>query len=163
VADALTGFQGVHRRFEILGEAEGVLVVDDYAHNPAKLKAAFAGARAGYPDRRLVVVFQPHRYHRVKHLAEEFSRSFYQTDILYVTAIYGAGEAPIEGVSGENLADAIQEHGHRHVTYVSSREELHRLLLNEVRRGDLVLTVGAGDIWKSGADLLNALKEREQR
>jgi UDP-N-acetylmuramate--alanine ligase len=161
VAEALASFRGVHRRFEVLGETAGVLIVDDYAHNPAKLKAAFAAARAAFPERRLVAVFQPHRYHRVKHLAEEFSRSFYQTGVVLVTSIYGAGEAPIAGVSGENLAQAIREHGHRHVRYADSRDELLSLLLDEVRPGDLVMTVGAGDIWKTGADLRDALQARE--
>ncbi len=157
IADALAGFQGVHRRFEVLGEKRGVLVVDDYAHNPAKLKAAFAGARTGFPNRRLVAVFQPHRYHRVKSLADEFSRSFCQTDVLFVTPIYGAGEQPIEGVTGEGLADAIRQHGHRGVTYVPSHDELAAGLTESVRPGDLVLTVGAGDIWKVGVELLDSL------
>jgi UDP-N-acetylmuramate--alanine ligase len=157
ISAALAGFQGVHRRFEVLGEKRGVLVVDDYAHNPAKLKAAFAGARTGFPDRRLVAVFQPHRHHRVKHLADEFSRSFSQTDVVFVTPIYGAGEQPIEGVTGEGLADAIRQHGHRGVTYVPSHDELAAGLTKSVRPGDLVLTVGAGDIWKAGVELLDAL------
>ena len=157
ISDALAGFQGVHRRFEVLGEKRGVLVVDDYAHNPAKLKAAFAGARTGFPNRRLVAVFQPHRHHRVKHLADEFSRSFFQTDVLFVTPIYGAGEQPIEGVTGEGLADAIRQHGHCGVTYVHSHDELAEGLTEAVRPGDLVLTVGAGDIWKAGVGLLDSL------
>lgn len=157
ISDALAGFQGVHRRFEVLGEKRGVLVVDDYAHNPAKLKAAFAGARTGFPNRRLVAVFQPHRHHRVKHLADEFSRSFNQTDVLFVTPIYGAGEQPIEGVTGEGLADAIRRHGHRGVQYVRSNEELAVGLTETVCPGDIVLTVGAGDIWKAGVGLLDYL------
>ena len=159
ISDALASFQGVHRRFEVLGEKRGVLVVDDYAHNPAKLRAAFAGARTGFPNRRLVAVFQPHRHHRVKHLADEFSRSFFQTDVLFVTPIYGAGEQPIEGVTGEGLADAIRNHGHCGVTYVRSHDELAEGLTDTVRPGDLVLTVGAGDIWKAGVGLLDSLND----
>ena len=157
ISDALAGFQGVHRRFEVLGEKRGVLVVDDYAHNPAKLKAAFAGVRTGFPNRRLVAVFQPHRYHRVKHLADEFSRSFFQTDVLFVTPIYGAGEQPIEGVTGKGLADAIRQHGHSGVTYVPTHDELAAGLTESVCPGDRVLTVGAGDIGKAGVELLDSL------
>jgi len=160
---ALERFEGVHRRFEILGEAAGVLVVDDYAHNPAKLRAAFAASKAGFPDRRLVAVFQPHRYHRVAALADEFARSFYQTDVVIVTSIYGAGEAPIAGVTSEALAEAIREHGHRAVIHAPSRSSVVEALLEEVRAGDIVLLVGAGDIWKVGHELLARLKEREKQ
>jgi UDP-N-acetylmuramate--alanine ligase len=163
IIEALERFQGVHRRFEILGEADGVLVVDDYAHNPAKLRAAFAASKAGFPERRLVAVFQPHRYHRVAALADEFARSFYQTDVVFVTSIYGAGETPIEGVTSENLAQAIREYGHRSVIHAPTRANVVDGLLGVVRPGDLVLLVGAGDIWKAGHELLTALKEREKR
>ena len=104
----------------MLGTVDDIVVVDDYAHNPAKLMAALQGAREGY-NRRIVAVFQPHRYARVSALADEFSRSFYQADILIVTSIYGAGEKPIENVTGENLARAIEAHGHPNVIYVSIR------------------------------------------
>ncbi|MBM3213942.1 UDP-N-acetylmuramate--L-alanine ligase [Candidatus Poribacteria bacterium] len=161
MADALGAFQGVRRRFEVVGEAQGVLIVDDYAHNPAKLRAAFAAARAGYPERRLVVVFQPHRYHRVHHLSAEFARSFYQADVVYVTEIYGAGEEPIEGVSGEGLVAAIREHGHRCVISASSRPQLIEDLKREVAPGDTVMTVGAGDVWKVGAEFLQWLNAEE--
>lgn len=161
MADALGAFQGVRRRFEVVGEAQGVLIVDDYAHNPAKLRAAFAAARAGYPERRLVVVFQPHRYHRVHHLSAEFARSFYQADVVYVTEIYGAGEEPIEGVSGEGLVAAIREHGHRCVISASSRPQLIEDLKRKVAPGDTVMTVGAGDVWKVGAEFLQWLNAEE--
>ena len=116
IREALESFQGIHRRFEIIGQAQDIIIVDDYAHNPAKLRAVFGAARESY-NRRVVAIFQPHRYQRVRHLAEEFSRSFYQTDILVVTSIYSAGEAPIEGITAESLANAIQAHGHRNVIY----------------------------------------------
>ena len=144
---ALDSFQGVHRRFEIIGEANGVLIVDDYAHNPAKLRATFSAAKASF-DRKIVAVFQPHRYQRVKHLAEEFSRSFYQTDVLIVTDIYGADENPIEGVTAEKLALAIREYGHRDVTYIADKEQIADYLLAIVQPNDIVITVGAGDVWK---------------
>ncbi len=153
---ALDSFQGVHRRFEIIGEVNGVLVVDDYAHNPAKIRATFSAARASF-DRKIVAVFQPHRYQRVKHLAEEFSQSFYQTDVLIVTDIYGADEKPIEGVTADKLALAIRENGHRDVTYIADKEQIADYLLNIVKPNDIVITVGAGDVWKVGRQLLDKL------
>ena len=154
--DALESFQGVHRRFEVIGQANGIIVVDDYAHNPAKLKATFRAARESY-NRRIVAVFQPHRYQRVKHLAEEFSKSFYETDVLIVTSIYGAEEAPVEGVTAENLTQAIQAHGHRHAMYIPDKAEVANVLMNIVRPNDIVITVGAGDIWCVGRELMSQL------
>ncbi len=158
IRDALESFRGVHRRFEIIGQVNDIIVVDDYAHNPAKLKATFQAARESY-NRRIVAVFQPHRYQRVKHLAEEFSRSFYQTDVLIVTSIYGAGEAPVEGVTAQKLAGAIQAHGHRHVIYLPDENEITETLMQIVRPNDIVITVGAGDIWQVGRELLEKLGE----
>ena len=158
IKEALEAFQGVHRRFEIIGEINGVLVVDDYAHNPGKLKATFNAARNSF-NRRIVAVFQPHRYQRVKHLAEEFSRSFYQTDVLIVTDIYGAGEKPIEGVTAESLVAAIIEHGHKNVIYIPDKDQIADYLSdNIVQPDDIVITVGAGDIWVVGRQLLTKLQ-----
>lgn len=159
IKEALESFQGVHRRFEIIGEINGVLVVDDYAHNPAKLKATFNAARSSF-NRRIVAVFQPHRYQRVKHLAEEFSRSFYQADVLIVTEIYGADEKPIEGVTAENLVSAIIEHGHKNVIYIPDKDQIADYLSNIVQPNDIVITVGAGDIWVVGRQLLTKLQNR---
>lgn len=154
---ALESFQGIHRRFEIVGEAQGIIIVDDYAHNPAKLRAVFSAARESY-KRRIVAVFQPHRYQRVRHLADEFSKSFYDTDVLIVTSIYGAGETPIEGVTGENLATAIKARGHQHVIYVPDKDRVVDELMSEIRTNDIVITVGAGDISQVGRDLSRRLR-----
>ena len=154
--DALESFQGVHRRFEVIGEANGVIVVDDYAHNPAKLKATFRAARESY-NRRIIAVFQPHRYQRVKHLAEEFSKSFFETDVLVVTSIYGAEEVPVEGVTAENLTQAIQAHGHRRAMYIPDKSEVASVLMKIVRPNDIVITVGAGDIWRVGRELMSQM------
>ena len=159
IRSSLESFQGVHRRFEVLGEVDDIIVVDDYAHNPAKLKAALSGARDGY-KRRIVGVFQPHRYQRVRDLADEFSRSFYQADVLIVTSIYGAGESPIENVTAEKLAEAIRVHGHRHVIYVPNTDEVPEVLLQLTQPDDIVITLGAGDISKVGREFLEALKAR---
>ncbi|RKU07459.1 UDP-N-acetylmuramate--L-alanine ligase [Candidatus Poribacteria bacterium] len=155
IQNALQSFQGVHRRFEILGTAAGdIVVVDDYAHNPAKLMAALRGAREGY-NRRIVAVFQPHRYARVRDLADEFSRSFYQADVLIVTSIYGAGEEPIENITGENLARAIEAHGHPNVVYMPDMDEVVDHLMEITRPNDLIITLGAGDIVNVGHKFLS--------
>ena len=154
---ALESFQGIHRRFEIVGEVQDIIIVDDYAHNPAKLRAVFSAVRESY-NRRIVAVFQPHRYQRVRHLAGEFSKSFYNTDVLIVTSIYGAGETPIEGVTGENLATAIKARGHQHVTYVPDKDRIVDELISEILPNDIVITVGAGDIWQVGRDLSKRLQ-----
>lgn len=156
IREGLESFQGVHRRFEVLGEADDIIVVDDYAHNPAKLKAALNGAREGY-KRRIVGVFQPHRHQRVRDLVDEFCRSFYQADVLLVTPIYGAGEAEIENVTGETLAEAIRAHGHRHVIYVPDMADVTDCLMDITRPGDIVMTLGAGDINKVGHEFLALL------
>ena len=157
IRESLEAFQGVHRRFEILGEENNIIVVDDYAHNPAKLKAALSGARTGY-QRRIVAVFQPHRYQRVRDLADEFSLSFYQADVLIVTSIYSAGEAPIENVTAEKLAQSIQAHGHRNVLYVPDTDEVADVLMKITQPEDIVITLGAGDISKVGHEFLSRLR-----
>jgi len=157
IQESLETFQGVHRRFEVLGEANEVTIVDDYAHNPAKLKAALSAARDAY-NRRIVAVFQPHRYQRVRDLADEFSRAFYQADILIVTSIYGAGETPIQNVTAENLAQSIQAHGHRHVYYVPDTDEVANVLMKLTQPKDIVITLGAGDISKVGREFLKRLQ-----
>ena len=161
IKNALESFRGVHRRFEVLGTTHNnIIVVDDYAHNPAKLMAALRGAREGY-NRRIVAVFQPHRYARVRDLADEFCRSFYQADVLIVTSIYGAGEKPIENVTGENLARAIEAHGHTQVIYVSDMNDVVDQLIEITQPNDLVITLGAGDIVNVGHKFLSRLTDRK--
>ena len=154
IKKALESFQGVHRRFEVLGEVDDIVVVDDYAHNPAKLQAALQAARDGY-ERRIIAVFQPHRYARVRDLADEFSRSFNQADVLIVTSIYGAGEKPIENVSGENLANAIKGLGHPNVSYIPDLDGVVEHLVEITQPHDLIITLGAGDIMEVGNKFLN--------
>ena len=156
---ALAGFRGVQRRFQIRGEAQGVLVVDDYGHHPAEIRATLAAAKAGF-DRRVISVFQPHRYSRTLHLRQEFLTAFYQADVLVVMDIYPAGETPIPGVHARDLAEGVAAHGHREVHYLGSdRAAVVRFLKETVRPGDLVLTLGAGDVGHIGAELLAVLGE----
>jgi len=157
IQKALAGFTGVQRRFQIRGRACGVTVVDDYGHHPAEIRATLAAAKAGF-ECRVVTVFQPHRYTRTQHLRQEFLTAFNQTDVLIVMDIYPAGEAPIPGVTGEDLAEGIRAHGHRNVTYLGSdRTRVLAHLAEITRPGDLVLTLGAGDVSQLGPELLKRI------
>jgi UDP-N-acetylmuramate--alanine ligase len=152
----LVSFTGVERRFQLRGEKNGVMVVDDYGHHPTEIKATLSAAKKGW-ERRLVVLFQPHRYTRTRDLLEEFAPAFEQADVLFVTDIYAAGEAAIEGVSGERLVEAIRAAGHPSVTWVPKKETLVEQVRPVLQPGDLVVTLGAGDIWKAGPELLERL------
>jgi UDP-N-acetylmuramate--alanine ligase len=154
IQKALGTFAGVQRRFQVRGHVAGVMVVDDYGHHPAEIRATLAAAKAGF-DGRIVAVFQPHRYTRTLHLRDEFATAFNQADVLIVLDIYAAGEAPLAGVSAADLAERIRAHGHRHVTYLGSdREQVLAHLCEITRPGDLVLTLGAGDVGQLGPALL---------
>ncbi len=157
IQKALAGFAGVQRRFQIRGRARGVTVVDDYGHHPAEIRATLAAAKAGF-DCRVVTVFQPHRYTRTQHLRQEFLTAFNEADVLIVLDIYPAGEPPIPGVTAEDLAEGIRAHGHRNVTYLGSdRTRVLEHLAGITRPGDLVLTLGAGDVGQLGPELLKRI------
>lgn len=157
IRKALAAFTGVERRFHLRGEAGGIMVVDDYGHHPTEIKATLAAAKQGWEDRRLVVLFQPHRYSRSRDCAEEFAHAFDQADLLFMTEIYAAGEQPIPGVSGAKLAESVRAAGHPGVTFVAQKETLPDHVLPQLKPGDLVITLGAGDIWKAGTGLLSRL------
>jgi UDP-N-acetylmuramate--alanine ligase len=161
IRQGFADFGGVGRRFQVKGEEKGVMVVDDYGHHPAEIRATLSAGKSGWPERRLVVAFQPHRYTRTKELFDEFVKCFYDADVLVLTDIYSAGEEPIEGVSAERLAAEVTRHGQRDVTYIASREEIPEHLLKVVREGDIVLTLGAGNLWQTGEKFLGMLKERK--
>ena len=163
IAGALESFAGVNRRFQFKGEAAGVLVIDDYGHHPTEVRATLVAAKLGSAGRRMVVLFQPHRYSRTQDLLEEFARSFNNADVLMVTDIYAASEDPIEGVNAEALVGAVRRFGHKDARYVGTIEEATRALLNEVRPSDMVITLGAGNVYRVGERLPELLKEREQR
>jgi len=156
VRGALAEFGGVQRRFTVRGEVSGITVVDDYGHHPTEVLATLAGARRAF-GRRLVVAFQPHRYTRTHDLKKEFTTSFNDADVLFVSSVYAAGEEPIPGATGDALAEAIRAHGHRDVTYVDKRVDLPAAIAPRLREGDIVLTLGAGDITQVGPDLLTLL------
>jgi UDP-N-acetylmuramate--alanine ligase len=153
IAKALARFRGVDRRFQLKGEVRGARVVDDYGHHPTEIQATLAAAREGF-GARTIVVFQPHRYSRTKALLEEFGRAFFLADHVVITDVYAAGEAPIPGVSGRAVADALVRHGHPSVVYEPRLAAVPKLLQATVRPGDLVITLGAGDVWKVGEALV---------
>jgi UDP-N-acetylmuramate--alanine ligase len=146
-------FAGVFRRWELKAELDGVTVVDDYAHHPTEIKATLQGAKGGW-RRRVVCVFQPHLYSRTRDFYDEFGRSFFNADILVVTDIYPAREEPIQGVSGALIANAAKDFGHKHVHYIADKKEVPSFLMSIVQKGDMVITMGAGDIWKYGEEFI---------
>jgi len=157
IREGLKDLGGLKRRFEIKDERGGILFLDDYGHHPTEIVATIRTAKECWPDRRLMVVFQPHRYTRTSHLYDSFVVSFNQADFLIITHIYGAGEEPIPGVDGRSLYQGIRDRGHRAVTFCDSIDDIISLLLNEMRPGDVVLTLGAGDIHLVGTELLKRI------
>jgi len=151
---SLSSFTGADRRFHLKGERGGVLVVDDYGHHPTEIAATLAAARAGFPERRLVAAFQPHRYSRTKALLEEFGTAFFEADSVLVTDIYPAGEQPIQGVDGAAVVEALRSHGQKEVHLVGRVEDLPEALKQRTQSGDLVITFGAGSITNAGPAFL---------
>jgi UDP-N-acetylmuramate--alanine ligase len=148
IREGLLDYRGVHRRFQVKGEREGVTVVDDYGHHPAEIRATLSAAREVWPDRRLVVGFQPHRYSRTHALFQEFVSAFHDADLLFVFEVYPAGEEPIPGASGEKLCEAIRDHGHKAVMFAGKAGEAESDVLPRLHSGDIFLTMGAGDVWR---------------
>jgi len=161
VQEALASFSGVQRRFQIKGEWGGVMVVDDYGHHPTEIKATLSAAKEGW-GRRTVVVFQPHRYTRTRHLFKDFLTSFNQADVLFLTEIYPAGEDPIPEVTIQGLCEGIKGHGHKDVTLIEDKSQIVERLLPRLRPGDMVVTLGAGDVWKVGEVLIQRLQKRQK-
>jgi UDP-N-acetylmuramate--alanine ligase len=157
VRKALRGFEGVQRRFSIVGEERGVTVIDDYGHHPAEVEVTLEAAQRAYGG-RIIVAFQPHRYTRTRDLFDELTRAFNRADVLFLTEVYSAGEKPIEGANAGRLSDAIRARGHRDVTLVQERKDLAEAIGKRAQSGDVVITLGAGDITKTGAELLEALR-----
>ena len=150
----LESFTGVDRRFQVRGEAGGVLVVDDYGHHPTEVRATLEALRRRAGPRRTLVLFQPHRYTRTQALWDEFCKAFHQADVLLLTDVYAASEEPIPGISAQGLAFAIGERGHRQVAYAGDLKAASERLAQEAREGDVVLTLGAGSVWTAGDELL---------
>ncbi|MBU0991647.1 MAG: UDP-N-acetylmuramate--L-alanine ligase [Proteobacteria bacterium] len=154
---ALEKLEGVERRIEIKGDVKGILVMDDYGHHPTEIKATLRAVRECWSEKRIVVVFQPHRYTRTRALFNDFSRSFYQTDELILLPIYAASEEVIEGINSELLCDEIRAHGHKNVTYMEDTQSVIEYLKTNLKKGDILLTLGAGNVWQLGETLIDHL------
>jgi UDP-N-acetylmuramate--alanine ligase len=157
IQEGFAQFGGVGRRFQVKGETRGIMVVDDYGHHPAEIKATLAAARQGWPERRIVAAFQPHRYTRTHELFSEFVTAFYDADVLILTDVYAAGEKPIAGATAERLAQEIRRHGQKDVTHIADRERIPEHLAGIVKEGDIVITLGAGNLWQQGEALVKLL------
>ena len=155
---SLAEFGGVQRRFTVRGEERGVLVVDDYGHHPSEIRATLAGAKQAF-GRRLIVAFEPHRYSRTQLLMDDLATAFNDADVLFLTEVYAASESPIPGADGASLAEAIRARGHRDVTFIPSRADLAQAIADRAFPGDLVLTLGAGSITRTGPELLERLRQ----
>ncbi len=160
IKTALEELQGVRRRLEIKGTIGELTVIDDYAHHPTEIKTTLASIKAAWPDRRVVGIFQPHRYTRTRALFDEFTRAFYQTDKLVLVPIYAASESPIEGVTHTALCEGIQAHGHKNVTCTADFDEALAVIRQDLGPDDIVLTMGAGDILKLGERLLTEMSAK---
>ena len=152
-------FTGVYRRWEKKGEVNGIAVYDDYAHHPTECRATLSGVKSGW-RRRVVCVFQPHLYSRTRDFYEEFGKAFLLADVLVLTDVYPAREEPIQGVTGELIANAAKQFGHKDVHYIQDKKQLPEYLKKNTRPGDIVITMGAGDIWKFGEEFLKQLRIR---
>ena len=157
IKSALETFEGVQRRIEIKGEIKGITVVDDYGHHPTEIKITLQAIKTIWPDRRKVIVFQPHRYTRTRDLFDDFTRAFYQSDMLVVLPIYPAGEKMIAGVDSQALGEGIRSHGHKEVICKKDFKEAILYLEETLTKGDILLTLGAGDVWKVGMEVLKLL------
>jgi len=157
IADSLKDFTGVGRRFEILHQSDSLVVMDDYGHHPAEIRATLQAIKDVWPRRELTVIFQPHRYSRTQHLLKDFFPAFNEADHLIVMDIYPAGENPIPGVNSRLLADGIRQYGHKSVEYVENRDDVLPQLKRFLSPGAVVATLGAGDVWELGPQILNTL------
>ena len=157
IKKALEEIQGVKRRLEIKGKKKGITVMDDYGHHPTEIMATLTAVRESYPDKRLIVAFQPHRYTRTQALFHDFTRAFYQSDVLLVLPIYAASEAPIDGVDAGALVEGIRAHGHKDVTLAPDFTQALSMVTHKAKKGDMILTLGAGDIYTLGEKLVEIL------
>jgi UDP-N-acetylmuramate--alanine ligase len=158
IREGLRDMTGVHRRFQIKGEERDITVLDDYGHHPTEIRNVLQTLAECFPDRRRVVVFQPHRYSRTQALMEQFARCFYHSDVLYLTEIYAASEQPIAGVTGSRLAQEVAAHGHHDLHFCPTIAETLDRVKSDLAPGDVVMTLGAGNVWQLGEELLAWLK-----
>jgi len=157
IKKALEKIEGVKRRLEIKGEKKGILVMDDYGHHPTEIRATLEAVRRSYSKKRIIVLFQPHRYTRTRELFDDFTRSFYRSDILILLPIYAASENKIQGITSEKLLLGIKAHGHKNVSFAADFKKAISAIEKIIKKDDLILTLGAGDIYTLGEKLLDKL------
>jgi len=157
IKKGLERYEGVFRRFQLKAEEQGVIVIDDYAHHPTEVQATLSAAHKGWPERRIVAVFQPHLYSRTQELYKEFGLSFFDAEVMVVTDVYPSREKPIEGVTGKLISDTAEQYGHKNVVYVENKELVTDTLREIVQPGDIIITMGAGDIYKFGEAFVQEL------
>jgi len=162
IKSGLERFRGVFRRFQLKLKNDKLIVIDDYAHHPTEVQATIQAARKGWPDRRIVAVFQPHLYSRTQQMYKQFGLSFFDAEVLVVTNIYPAREKPIEGVNGALIADTAKNFGHKNVHYIEDKSELPSKLNKIAKKGDIIITMGAGDIYKYGEQFVENIKNHKQ-
>jgi UDP-N-acetylmuramate--alanine ligase len=156
IKESLSNFHGVRRRFEVKGKVDGIWVVDDYAHHPREVEVTLESARNGWGG-RIIAIFQPHLYSRTLKLKSRFGTSFNEADKVIITDIYPSRESAVPGVTGKIIYDAIKDHGHRNVTYIKDKQNIVSHLMKETKKGDLVVTIGAGDIYKIGEKFIRKM------
>jgi len=154
IADSLLQFEGVQRRFEIVSQSDELILVDDYGHHPVEIKASLKTAKEVWPSSRLIIIFQPHRFSRTKLLMKDFWSAFNDADYLFVMDIFSAGEAPLERVNANDIVEGVRECGHKNAKYIKNKNELNKKLDSLIESGDVLMTLGAGDVWKLGRDFL---------
>lgn len=159
IQKGLEGFAGVQRRMQQKGEKKGICVVDDYGHHPTEIRATLDAIKQAWPEKRLVTLFQPHRFSRTQALFKDFQTCFHKTDVLVMCDIYAASESPIEGVTSEVLLEATRKHGQRYTHYIADVNTMAKELMPLLEDGDLVLTLGAGNIVQVGEELLELLDD----
>lgn len=162
IKEAFVNFQGIQRRFQIKGEGNGIVIVDDYGHHPTEIKATLDTARNFWKG-RIIALFQPHRYTRTQDLFQEFLTSFYDADVVLVMDIYSASEDEIPGISGSALAEGIRAFGHKNSVYVGDKDSAYEFLKSFLKEGDLLITLGAGDVYKVGEKLVEELRNASNR
>ncbi|MBF0226487.1 MAG: UDP-N-acetylmuramate--L-alanine ligase [Desulfobacterales bacterium] len=158
IKKALETIEGVQRRIENKGEINGIIVLDDYGHHPTEIKTTLAAIKNSWPDKRIIVIFQPHRYTRTKALFDDFTKAFYQCDSLIMLPIYSAGEKPIEKINSNFLCEEIKAHGHKDVVYADDVQKALEHCMNNLKPCDILLTLGAGDVYKIGETFLEKME-----
>jgi UDP-N-acetylmuramate--alanine ligase len=158
ISSGLQFFTGAKRRFQLIGETKDIMIVDDYGHHPTEVAKTLEAARLGYPDRRIICIFQPHRFTRTAFLFEDFGSAFSNADITIISDIYSAGESQIEGITGETIFNEVKKNS-GNALYIKKKEQISNYVIDIARPKDLIITMGAGDINNVGKEIFSRLKE----